>query len=273
MPPWFPFQFRYWFPSRAAAPQADKGNDDDNAGIPYEPVGDALKRQQEENKTIEVHRLRKVFGEKTAVDGLTLSMYSGQITALLGHNGAGKTTTISLLTGALEATEGYATVFGKDTRTQMNEIRQDIGICLQHDCLFPLLTVREHIQFFSRVKGLYAQLPFEKAEEQVDQVIQDVALSDKRSTLSSKLSGGMKRKLSLAIAFSGGSKVVVLDEVSFLSTVIPLLSSFDTSLYTFLTSAAHVWYGPFCEKILLECHSAVQARAMHSLDDSFYGRG
>jgi ABC-type multidrug transport system ATPase subunit len=117
------------------------------------------------------------------------------------------------LTGALDATEGYATICGKDSRTQMNQIRQDIGICLQHDCLFPLLTVREHVQFFSRIKGLYRQLPYKEAEEHIDQAIQDVALSEKRNTLSKNLSGGMQRKLSLAIAFCGNSKVVVLDEV------------------------------------------------------------
>ncbi|GKY90545.1 hypothetical protein MPSEU_000028200 [Mayamaea pseudoterrestris] len=212
LPPWFIFQPRYWCPSRAAASHSDTDDVDDNAAIPYEPVGDNFQRQTDENKTIEIHRLRKSFGDKTAVDGVTLSMYSGQITALLGHNGAGKTTTIGCLTGALDATEGYATIFGKDTRTQMNQIRQDIGICLQHDCLFPMLTVREHLQFFSRVKGLYGQLSYAEAEEQIDQAIQDVALSEKRNIMSKNLSGGMKRKLSLAIAFCGGSKVVVLDE-------------------------------------------------------------
>lgn len=213
LPPWFPFQFRYWMPSRAAAPHMETDDKDDNAAIPYEPVGDALERQQAENKTIEIHRLRKTFGDKTAVDGVTLSLYSGMITAILGHNGAGKTTMLSCLFGALEATEGYATIFGRDTRTQMSEIRQSIGVCLQHDCLFPLLTVREHLQFFSRIKGLYAKVPFAEAEEQINQTMQDVALFEKRNTLSGALSGGMKRKLSLAVAFCGGSEVVVLDEV------------------------------------------------------------
>jgi len=99
-----------------------------------------------------------------------------------------------------------------DIRTEMSEIRQDIGICFQHDCLFPELTVREHVQFFARLKGLYASESFEEAEKQVDQAIVDVALSEKRHTVSRHLSGGMKRKLSVAIAFCGGSKVVLLDE-------------------------------------------------------------
>jgi ATP-binding cassette subfamily A (ABC1) protein 3 len=214
LPLYFPFQYSYWFPGRAQAPTADDDEDEIPAdGIPFEPVSDTLKKQKKEGKSIEIRNLRKVFGrEKVAIGDLSLSMYQGQITALLGHNGAGKTTTISCLTGALKPTSGYATVAGKDTRTQMHQIRQDIGICLQHDCLFPLLTVREHVQFFARVKGLYAKTSRADAERQVDQAIQDVALSEKRNTPSKNLSGGMKRKLSVAIAFCGGSKVVLLDE-------------------------------------------------------------
>lgn len=94
----------------------------------------------------------------------------------------------------------------------MSQIRQDIGVCPQHDCLFPQLTVREHVQFYGRIKGLYAKTPLSEAEKQVDQAIMDVALFDKSNTQAKNLSGGMKRKLSVAIAFCGGSKVVVLDE-------------------------------------------------------------
>jgi ABC-type multidrug transport system ATPase subunit len=94
----------------------------------------------------------------------------------------------------------------------MPEIRRDIGICMQHDCLFPRLTVREHVEFFARLKGFYNELSREEADKHVDQAIEDVALWEKRHTYSSNLSGGMKRKLSVAIAFCGGSKVVVLDE-------------------------------------------------------------
>jgi ATP-binding cassette subfamily A (ABC1) protein 3 len=198
--------------------QGDDKDDMDHArhaevedSVPNEPVGDALQRQSE-GKNIEILGLRKDFGNKTAVDNFSLSMYSGQITALLGHNGAGKTTTIGMLTGALAPTAGSATVAGRDIRRDMTNIRKDIGICLQHDCLFPMLTVREHVQFFARLKGQYKIMSKEDAEAQIDQVIQDVALSEKRNTFSKNLSGGMKRKLSVAIAFCGGSSVVLLDE-------------------------------------------------------------
>merc|ERR1712176_880923 len=86
--PWyFPFMSSYWLPSRAAPPATDNYNVADSDDIPLEPVGDALKKQKEEGTNIEISGLRKEFGDKVAVDGLSLSMYSGQITALLGHNG------------------------------------------------------------------------------------------------------------------------------------------------------------------------------------------
>lgn len=116
-----------------------------------------------------------------------------------------------MLTGALAPSSGSVKILGKDL-SDLSGIRDDLGICLQHDCLFPAMTVREHIQFFSRIKGLYAKMSHKEAEEHIDQVIRDVALFEKRNTFSKNLSGGMKRKLSVAIAFCGESKVVLLDE-------------------------------------------------------------
>lgn len=126
--------------------------------------------------------------------------------------GAGKTTTINILTGALSPSGGYAKVAGKDIRSQMQQIRKDLGVCPQHNCLFAELTVREHVAFFARLKGVYNRKAFTEAEEEVDQAIRDIALADKQSTVARNLSGGMQRKLSVACAFSGGNKIVLLDE-------------------------------------------------------------
>ena len=117
-----------------------------------------------------------------------------------------------MLTGMLSPTSGYAKIGGKDIRTNMNGIRQGIGICLQHDCLFPDLTVREHVAFFARIKGMYSKMSYAEAEAKIDASIEDVALGEKRNTLSRNLSGGMKRKLSVAVAFCGDSETVLLDE-------------------------------------------------------------
>mmetsp|Transcript_38849 Transcript_38849/g.85269 ORF Transcript_38849/g.85269 Transcript_38849/m.85269 type:complete len:2010 (+) Transcript_38849:258-6287(+) len=213
-PFYFLFTRAYWCPGRvrahATSPEASvDASGAASSSIPIEPVSEALKKQ---NNKVQICGLTKSFGQKVAVDGLNLSMYSGQVTALLGHNGAGKSTTIAMLTGMLAPTSGYATVAGLDIRGQMPLIREKMGICLQHDCLFPLLTVTEHIEFFSRIKGVYQSMSRADAKASVQTSIEDVALMEKRNTLSKDLSGGMKRKLSVAIAFCGNSSVVALDE-------------------------------------------------------------
>lgn len=213
--PWyFPFTASYWCPgsSKPVSSEDDAAKTEEGSSIPIESVSDALKEQEKDGKSVEVRNLSKHFGTKVAVDGLNLSMYRGQVTALLGHNGAGKTTTISMLTGMLAPTSGYAMISGKDTRSQLSQIREEVGICLQHDCLFPHLTVEEHLRFFSRIKGLYQKTSKAEAEAAIMTAIEDVALLEKRNTFSKNLSGGMKRKLSVAIAFCGDPKVVFLDE-------------------------------------------------------------
>jgi ATP-binding cassette, subfamily A (ABC1), member 3 len=89
LPLYFPFSYGYWCPGKVHAPVSNESVMEKvvQNGIPYEEVGDNLKRQADEMMSIEIHDLRKAFGDKCAVDGLNLSMYSGQITALLGHNG------------------------------------------------------------------------------------------------------------------------------------------------------------------------------------------
>ncbi|XP_077410492.1 retinal-specific phospholipid-transporting ATPase ABCA4-like isoform X1 [Vanacampus margaritifer] len=157
-----------------------------------------------------IQNLVKVFGSRSrpAVNGLTLSFYENQITAFLGHNGAGKTTTMSILTGMFPPTSGTASIYGKDIRTDMDTIRLSLGMCPQHNTLFQYMTVAEHILFHSLLKGR----PMAEAEEEVENMLQDLGLPHKRDELTQNLSGGMQRKLSVALAFVGGAKVVILDE-------------------------------------------------------------
>uniref|UniRef100_A0A3Q2Z6G7 P-type phospholipid transporter n=1 Tax=Hippocampus comes TaxID=109280 RepID=A0A3Q2Z6G7_HIPCM len=157
-----------------------------------------------------IQNLVKVFGSrsKPAVNGLSLSFYENQITAFLGHNGAGKTTTMSILTGMFPPTSGTASIYGKDIRTDMDTIRLSLGMCPQHNTLFQYMTVAEHILFHSLLKGR----PIAEAEEEVENMLQDLGLPHKRDELTQNLSGGMQRKLSVALAFVGGAKVVILDE-------------------------------------------------------------
>ena len=86
------------------------------------------------------------------MDNLHLNMYQDQITVLLGHNGAGKTTTMSMLVGLFPPTSGDAIINGYSILTDMESIRQNLGICPQHNVLFDRLTVKEHLNFFARLK-------------------------------------------------------------------------------------------------------------------------
>jgi ATP-binding cassette subfamily A (ABC1) protein 3 len=127
---------------------------------------------------------------------------------ILRHNGAGKSTTISVLTGLIETTTGTVTIFGRNLHSDLPVIRQMIGYCPQHNVLFPTLSVQEHLFFFGKLKGLYGYY----LRLSVDKVIIEVGIQEKTFVLASALSGGMKRKLSLAIALVGDPKFVLLDE-------------------------------------------------------------
>jgi len=171
------------------------------------------KQLEQDNRCIKLSNISKVFpgaagGAKVAVKGMDLTMYEGQIFVLLGHNGAGKTTTISMLTGLLPISGGSATMFGMDVSSDMSSIRHTMGVCPQHDVLFPDLTVKEHLEFFAALKLV------ENIDEEVSRQIEQVGLVEKKDVLSKNLSGGQKRKLSVAIALLGDSKIVFLDEPS-----------------------------------------------------------
>uniref|UniRef100_A0A8C7EKL7 ABC transporter domain-containing protein n=1 Tax=Neovison vison TaxID=452646 RepID=A0A8C7EKL7_NEOVI len=145
---------------------------------------------------------------KIAIKDLSLNLYVGQITVLLGHNGAGKSTTLSILSGLYPATSGEAYINGYDISQQMVQIRKSLGLCPQQNLLFNYLTVSEHLYFYCVVKGI----PRKTRLLEIDHMLAAFNLLDKRNEFSCSLSGGMKRRLSMIIALLGGSKVVILDE-------------------------------------------------------------
>ncbi|CAG5917952.1 unnamed protein product [Menidia menidia] len=162
-----------------------------------------------------IDKLTKVYknGSKLALNKLSLNLHENQVVSFLGHNGAGKTTTMSILTGLFPPTSGSATIYGHDIRTEMERIRQNLGMCPQHNVLFDKLSVEEHLWFYSRLKGMAEEDIRKEMEKSVlVRMIVDLELSHKRHSLVQTLSGGMKRKLSVAIAFVGGSRAVILDE-------------------------------------------------------------
>ncbi|ETO28440.1 ATP-binding cassette sub-family A member 3 [Reticulomyxa filosa] len=161
---------------------------------------------------ITVENLRKEYStgfntQLIAVDGVNLKMYENQVFCLLGHNGAGKTTTISMLSGMTSISGGRAILDGFDVVNNMLDIRKEMGVCPQHDVLWPNLSVEEHLRLFARLKGVTA----DKVEAEVNDMVQRIGLLEKRAKFPTELSGGQKRKLSLGIALIGGSKIVFLD--------------------------------------------------------------
>ncbi|XP_067284959.1 phospholipid-transporting ATPase ABCA1 [Pseudorasbora parva] len=204
--PWyFPFTSSYWCGTQVgsdAEPDLLNELEDQNGYLEKSPSG--IK------PGVCLRNLVKVYktGNKLAVDGLSLDFYQDHITSFLGHNGAGKTTTMSILTGLFAPTSGTAYVNGYDIRTDIDTIRKHLGMCPQHNVLFNDLTVEEHIYFYARLKGRSSK----EVKKEIDQMINDVGLPHKRKDLAKNLSGGMQRKLSVAIAFVGGSNVVILDE-------------------------------------------------------------
>ncbi|XP_042650742.1 phospholipid-transporting ATPase ABCA7 isoform X2 [Tyto alba] len=203
--PWnFPFLKSYWL------------GEPSSAGYPPYPTSPLTAPQvlveeppAQLQPGVSIRNLVKIYhNSRVAVDGLSLDFYEGQITSFLGHNGAGKTTTMSILTGLLTPTAGTAYILGWDIRSDIDSIRKTMGTCPQHNVLFDILTVEEHIWFYGRLKGLSE----ERVRAEMEQLIQDTGLPHKRQEQTRNLSGGMQRKLSVAIAFVGGSRVVVLDE-------------------------------------------------------------
>ncbi|KAM6155210.1 phospholipid-transporting ATPase ABCA3-like [Rhynchocyon petersi] len=161
---------------------------------------------------IQIKHLYKAFqaqnSTRIAVKDLSLNLYEGQITVLLGHSGAGKSTTLSILSGLYPPTSGEAYINGYDISKDMVQIRKSLGLCPQQDLLFNYLTVSEHLYFYSVLKGIPRRL----CALETDRMLSAFNLLEKRNEFSQSLSGGMKRKLSIIIALMGGSKVVILDE-------------------------------------------------------------
>jgi len=141
-----------------------------------------------------------------AVQNVTFKANKGTCLALLGHNGAGKSTIISTIIGQNDLTAGHCFVFGKDVKTDMDLIRRDIGVCMQDDFLNPNMTAWEHLQLFAQFKNV----PNKKQE--IEQRLHDVGLYSVRNNQTRTFSGGMKRRLSCAIALIGSPSMVILDE-------------------------------------------------------------
>jgi ABC-2 type transport system ATP-binding protein len=162
---------------------------------------------------LQTTHLTKRYGALTAVDDLSLEVYGGEVFGFLGPNGAGKTTAINLICGLLKPDAGQVFIHGKPTSGACaqdggTEVRARVGVCPQNPILWDRLTCLEQLEFI----GEMYNLPRKLARMRGSELLEILGLAEKRQRLASTLSGGMKRRLNLALALVHDPELVVLDE-------------------------------------------------------------
>ncbi|XP_053850721.1 ABC-type organic anion transporter ABCA8-like isoform X2 [Vidua macroura] len=212
-PPLFFLKASYWMRSRRGSardvPRAT-ANPEELLGDDVEPVPPEFLGKE----AIRLHNIKKAYKKKDkkteALRGLSLNIYEGQITALLGHSGAGKTTLLNVLSGLSFPLEGSATIYNYKLSEMgdREEIRGMIGICPQFNTQFEVLTVKENLKTFAEIKGIKSK----EVEREVQNILELLDISNIQDTQAEKLSGGQKRKLSIGIALLGNPQVLFLDE-------------------------------------------------------------
>ena len=159
---------------------------------------------------IRINNIKKSFGNNLILDNLSFELYKDEIFVLLGHNGAGKTVFLSILTGLIKNDSGAVYYNSKNILSSKNisDFRKLIGICPQEDILFPELTVEEHLNLFCNFKSV----PHNDIPQEISSILTKLNLLDQKETKAGLLSGGQKRKLSIALALVGKSSIIFLDE-------------------------------------------------------------
>lgn len=157
---------------------------------------------------IETNDLSKQFQDFTAVDGVNLSVQSGQILALLGQNGAGKTTTVRMLTALLQPSRGSARVAGYDVIKNGHDVRASVGVLTEHHGLYMRMTALEYMDFFGQVYSLAPALRKSRTEN----LLEYFGLADAAKRRIGEYSKGMRQKLALARAMMHEPSVLLLDE-------------------------------------------------------------
>ncbi len=159
-------------------------------------------------QAIKTVNLTKKYKDTPAVDGLNLEIAQGELFALLGVNGAGKTTTIKMLCGLSTPTAGDAFLNGNALLTDGDKIKREIGVSPQETAIAPNLSVLENLSFLCGIYG-YSK---EKSAEKIRALSRQFSLTDCLKKRAGKLSGGWKRRLSIAMALVGEPKILFLDE-------------------------------------------------------------
>jgi ABC-type multidrug transport system, ATPase component len=157
---------------------------------------------------LSVEGLSKHYGDLAAVDHISFSVCRGEVFGLLGPNGAGKTTTIKMLCGLIKADAGEIVYDGLSMASDYDRIKSMIGLCPQDIVIWEYLTCLEQLKFVGMSYGLSSQ----KAVKSSEYLLDTLGLLDKKNKLASTLSGGMQRRLNIALALVHDPKIIILDE-------------------------------------------------------------
>jgi len=160
------------------------------------------------NTVMEVRGLSKKYHDVQAVDDLSLSVQEGEVFGFLGPNGAGKTTTINMLCGLLKPDSGQVFIHGKTVFNGDKQNKVNVGVCPQNIVLWERLTCMEQLVFL----GEMYDLPRKQAKKNALRLLEDLDLSEKQNKRAGTLSGGMKRRLNIAMALVHDPQIVVFDE-------------------------------------------------------------
>ncbi|HZI94993.1 MAG TPA: ABC transporter ATP-binding protein [Patescibacteria group bacterium] len=157
---------------------------------------------------LQVSDVRYSYGRTRAVDGITFQVRGGEIFGLLGPNGAGKTTTISMICGLLPPESGQVLIFGQEAGDSSGRARARMGVVPQEIALYEELTARENLRFWGQIYGLSGA----DLDGAVKQALEQVGLADRANERASRFSGGLKRRLNLAVGLVHGPDLLLLDE-------------------------------------------------------------
>ncbi|HYL57692.1 MAG TPA: ABC transporter ATP-binding protein [Candidatus Acidoferrales bacterium] len=157
---------------------------------------------------IQAQDLRKQYGERVALDGVSIAVNAGETVGLLGPNGAGKTTTLSILSGVIAPDSGSVTIAGHDLRGSAKLARLSLGLVPQSLAIYPTLTALENLMFFGRMQGLTSLAALARARG----LLEEVGLSDRIDDVVVGFSGGMKRRLNIACGMMHSPAAIMLDE-------------------------------------------------------------
>lgn len=152
--------------------------------------------------------LRKKYGDKEVVRGISFTVFKGECFGILGPNGAGKTTIVKMIFGLSPITSGRLLVFGRDVRGNQREIKRRLGVVSQEDYLDVDLTVKENLEVFARYYGLR----LDEVRPYLQELLELMGLAERSGARVSELSGGMQRRLSIARSLINNPALLILDE-------------------------------------------------------------